>query len=187
MCWVSGPCWLGCLRGWGLRTSLLRLTHFGAVSGGRPGEALRVSWSANSPCSPDSQLPRPGLSARLTGTATYFSHLLPNRHAGACLRCRRGSHPGPLGHFLLTSSWWAMRGVPSLRFPRRNLECPLHKAGQALWALDLTPEEERGPSPLQDRPLPKSEFCSEAHSTGPGMGEDPEWLVPHVRWGCFWF
>lgn len=52
MCWVSGPCWLGCLRGWGLRTSLLRLTHFGAVSGGRPGEALRVSWSANSPSSP---------------------------------------------------------------------------------------------------------------------------------------
>lgn len=44
--------WLGCLRGWGLRTSLLRLTHFGAVSGGRPGEALRVSWSANSPSSP---------------------------------------------------------------------------------------------------------------------------------------
>ena len=82
-----------------------------------------------------------------------------------------------------------MRGVPSLRFPRRTLECPLHKAGQALRALDLTPEEERGPRPLQDRPLslPKSEFCPETHSRGPGMGEDPECLVPRVRHGRFWF
>lgn len=171
MCWVSGPCWLGCLRGWGLRTSLLRLTHFGAVSGGRPGEALRVSWSANSPSSPRLLVAK----ARAVRSAHRDCYLLlpppakQTRWGLSTLQegiSSRASRPLPVDLQLVGHEG----GVPSLCFPRRNLECPLHKAGQALWALDLTPEEERGPSPLQDRPLPKSEFFSEAHSMGPGMG-----------------
>lgn len=42
---------------------------------------------------------------------------------------------------------------------------------------------------LPDRPLsfPESELHSEAHSGGPRVGEDPEWLILGVRCGCCLF
>ena len=141
-----------------------------------------------------SQLPRLGPSAQLTGTVTRSPTSCLNRR-GACLHCRRES-PGPLGYFLLTSSWWVIVGwgSPSLGFPRRNLECPLHKVRQALRALVLRPEKGRGLSQRGSQKaqggrasLPKSEFFSEAHTGGPGMKGAPKGSMPRVRCGCFWF
>ena len=99
----------------------------------------KASVSVGQPTScpaPASQLPRPGPSALLTGTVIPSLTSCLNR-SGAFLHCRRESPPGLLGHFLLTSSWWVIVGggaAPSLGFPRRNLECPLHKVCQALRA-----------------------------------------------------